>query len=262
MQTQTNDITTYIIIITCIFFVTALFMIFYVLLFLERKKRFVDEKKIMQQQFQQQLLKSQIETQEETITALGRELHDNVGQLLNSTKMLIGVTQRTITNTPETLTIADETLGKAIHELRGLSKSLSKEWLQQFNLIDNLKNEVNRINAANQIHVNLQVLHVITIASNKQIILFRIIQEALQNAIKHAQAKVIDIKFHQANHVFFINIVDDGIGMPISNAPSNGIGLINMQQRTNLLGGTIQWHADQNGTAVNIQLPIKSLEND
>jgi signal transduction histidine kinase len=66
-------------------------------LYNERKKKHIEEKEIMQQQFTNQLLQSQVETQEETLSALGKELHDNIGQLLNSTKLLIGVTQRTIT---------------------------------------------------------------------------------------------------------------------------------------------------------------------
>ena len=103
--------------------------------------------------------------------------------------MLLGITQRNLADIPETLTIAQETLGKAISELRSLSKSLDKEWLAQFDLIDNLATEINRINAGLILEIHFSHPGKLSLTVEKQIILFRIIQEALQNAIKHSEAQ-------------------------------------------------------------------------
>jgi len=212
----------------------------------------------MQQEFQQQILQSQIETQEETFALLGKELHDNVGQLLNSAKLLIGVTQRKLSDSPDTLAIADETLGKAINELRSLSKSLNKEWLEQFNFIDNLQAEIKRINAADSLQIHFSNTAPIPLKSDEQIILFRIVQEALQNAIKHAQANNITIQLTEENNLLTVIVEDDGKGFEEKEKVTSGVGLMNMKHRIKLLGGTIEWKSAGKGASVIICLPVKN----
>lgn len=259
MQEETNNIIQLVIAITVIFLIAAAFLILNVNIYNERKKKYIEEKKIMQQAFAQQLLQSQIETQEETFSVLGKELHDNIGQLLNSTKLLIGITQRKLTNYPDTLTIADETLGTAIKELRSLSKSLNKEWLQQFNLIDNLQTEIKRINASEALTIQFTHPNKLPFDSNEQMLLFRIVQEAIQNAIKHAQTTHISIEAKEGNNnQFFITIVNNGKGFATDSKKPNGVGMMNMQDRIKLLNGSINWQSSTlTGTTVTIQLPFK-----
>jgi signal transduction histidine kinase len=210
----------------------------------------------MQSNFEKTLLQSQIEVQEATFSALGKELHDNVGQLLSSTKMLLGVTERSLTTPPDTLITAQETLARAINELRSLSRSLTKEWLEQFNLIENLQAEVARNNSANDLQIFLSTPQILSVSPDKQIILFRIIQEALQNAIKHASAKNIAITITEDNTAITTIIKDDGSGFD-TNDDIKGMGLMNMKQRTQLLDGSITWQSNADeGTVINITLPV------
>lgn len=210
---------------------------------------------MMKKTFEDALLHSQIEVQEATFSVLAKELHDNVGQLLSSSKMLLGITQRNMTNTPLTLNIAEETLGKAIHELRSLSKSLDKEWLEQFDLIENLGTEIKRINAGLVLEIHFLHSGKLPLTVEEQIILFRIIQEALQNAIKHSDAKNIFIEIETTDENIIVNITDDGKGFePIFN---DGLGMRNMKHRTKLLGGNITWNIPEKGSSVTIQLPLK-----
>ena len=109
----------------------------------------------MENQFRQELLKSQLETQEYSFNQISQELHDNIGQLLSSTKLLLGIAAMELKEVPDPLKTAEQTVGKAIQDLRALSKSLSKEWLHQFNLVQNLEAEKERINAARNIEVEL-----------------------------------------------------------------------------------------------------------
>ncbi|MFY7898761.1 MAG: sensor histidine kinase [Chitinophagaceae bacterium] len=214
----------------------------------------------MQQTFAQQLLKAQIETQEETFHAIGRDLHDNIGQLLNSAKLLIGITQRQLNTTvPDTLHIADETLSNAIQELRNVSKSLNKDWLQQFNLIENLQSEVQRINATDTLQITFIHPKILPISSDKQVMLFRVIQEAVQNAIKHASATTIDIEISVSDNDVQIHIQDNGVGFNTASKKQSGVGLLNMKHRIQLLKGNIEWLSMLNGTKVQIALPINEL---
>ena len=243
------------IVASALFLLLTIFNIALVLIYQKRRHQHIKEMHILKQTFEQTLLQSQIEVQEATYSVLGKELHDNVGQLLSSTKMLLGVTERSLNNAPDTLMTAQETLGQAINELRSLSKSLNKEWLEQFNLIDNLQAEVARNNAAGDLQVFLSSPQTIFLSADKQIILFRIIQEALQNAIKHADPANIAINITENITAISVVIKDDGSGFEHA-ATHEGVGLLNMKQRTQLLNGTITWQSGLNkGTEITITIP-------
>jgi signal transduction histidine kinase len=234
----------------------TLFIVMLIMAYLRRDLKHLKEKESMEADFEKQLLQSQLETQEETLNQLSIEIHDNVGQLLNSTKLLIGLTQRAQTETSETLTLADETLAKAIQEIRSLSKALNKEWLQQFNFMENLEAEINRINAAKSLQLHLYKQGLIGLQPDKQIILFRIVQEVLQNAIKHAKAKNISISIIEEATSLSISVKDDGIGFNEENIIKS-VGILNIKQRTYLLKGKVQWlSSEQNGTLVTLQIPV------
>jgi len=223
----------------------------------KRQQKHFLEIETMNEAFEKQLMRSQIEVQEATLSVLGKELHDNIGQLLSSTKMLLGVTERKLVNPPDTLLIADETLGKAINELRSLSKSLDKEWLEQFNFIDNLTAEVSRVNASGDLSISFSHPVFLPLNAEKQIILFRIVQEAMQNALKHAQAKSIQVTVVEMLDTLVIRITDNGKGFNISDNKFNGVGINNIRNRTALLGGSVQWKSSiDEGTTILIQLPV------
>jgi signal transduction histidine kinase len=242
-----------------IFSILVFFIIIFLVLYQKRYYRYIRETQDLQNSFQREILKTQLETQEETFYQIGEEIHDNIGQLLSSTKLLLGITERSLHNVPDPLRTAQETLGKAIAELRSLSKSLNKEWLHQFNLIQNLETEIERISTANVIKVELQTnIKLLPLAPESQVMLFRIIQEAMHNSIKHANAKTIFIRI-EMNGLINVSIVDDGSGFQQTKKEMNGVGIINMKHRTNLLGGTIEWSpGEKNGTKVLIKLPFQN----
>lgn len=236
------------------------FLLFFFLKYRTRSNKFIKERETMKKAFEQTLLQSQVEVQEATFSVLSKELHDNVGQLLSSSKMLMGVAQRNLVNIPETLTIAEETLGKAINELRSLSKSLDKQWLEQFDLIDNLSAEIKRINSSLELKIHFSYSGKLALTPEEQIILFRIIQESLQNAIKHAEAKNISIEIETNAENIIIYISDDGKGFKQS--ANKGLGIRNMKHRAKLLGGNVTWTAPEKGTLITIRLPVKKLQDE
>jgi signal transduction histidine kinase len=236
----------------------TLFIVMLVMAYLKRDLKHLKEKETMEADFEKQLLQSQLETQEETLNQLSIEIHDNVGQLLNSTKLLIGLTQRALAESPDTLTMADDTLAKAIQELRSLSKSLNKEWLQQFNFIENLEAEINRIKTVKSLQIQLFRPATLSLKADVQIILFRIVQEILQNCMKHAQAKKIGIRIKEDSGQLTIDISDDGKGFDETTILKS-VGILNIKHRTRLLGGTVNWQSSvHNGTNVTIQLPVNT----
>ncbi len=219
--------------------------------------------KIKQKEFQEQLLQSQLEAQEYSFNQISKELHDNIGQLLSSTKMLLGIAEMELDKVPDTLRTAEHTLSKAIQDVRTLSKSLNKEWLHQFNLIENLEAEKERINAAQQIEAELKSdYEKLPLDAETQVMLFCIIQEALQNSIQHASPTHIAIQIKRANNNLKVSIDDDGSSFDIESVKKESIGLHNMEYRTQLLGGTVEWeNANERGMSTVITIPV-SMDNE
>lgn len=190
---EDKDIITAVVTVTAGFLLFAVFMIVYFLLFRRNKKQHRMEMEQSKKAYEAQLLQSQIEVQESTYRHIAKELHDNVGQLLSTTKMLIGVTELKLGHAPDTLNTASATLSKAIDELRMLSRSLDKEWLERFNFLENLQSEVERINSGEVIQASIACSTTINMKPEEQIILFRIVQEAVQNAVRHAHPSRLNI---------------------------------------------------------------------
>lgn len=246
---------------TLVLVLLAFFLLFFFIRYRTRKNQYIVERENLKKEFEQTLLQSQIEVQENTFAELSRELHDNIGQLLVSTKALISVTQLSQPKPSDTLQMAEETLGKTITELRSISKSLDKEWLKQFDFIDNLQNEVNRINAMQTLQISYSHPEKILLQPEEQIILFRIVQEALQNSVKHSEALCIDINISHSVSSLIVCIADDGKGFKEDPEMPSGLGLKNMKHRTQLLGGTIEWTPSAgNGSTVILKLPVKKSE--
>lgn len=243
-----------IVVVSAIFTLVASFVIAYILYFKKRKATLIAEKAKLAEAFQQQLLKAQLEVQETTYSTLAKELHDNIGQLLSTAKMLLGLTERNLENPPDTLLTANATIGEAIQGIRGLSKSIDRDWLEQFSFIDNLKGEIARINIGRKVTVTLVHTGTLFLTAEAQIILFRMVQEAIQNAIKHGNPVGIAIAVAGTDNNLNIKISDDGAGFDIQ-TQQEGMGLTNMKYRAQVIGGSIGWEsAPGKGTEVSINV--------
>lgn len=239
------------------FSIMVLFIIIFILFQQKRHHKYLREKIELEAKFNQELLKTQLETQEDTFYQIGEELHDNIGQLLSSARMLLGITERSLTEVPDTLRTADQTVAKAIQDVRMLSKSLNREWLHQFNLLENLKTEVFRINTAKTVNVTLHTqVTTLPLEPQSQVMLFRILQEAIHNSIKHAEATDVEISITVSTNIN-ISVSDNGKGFDFYENRKQGMGLMNMNHRTKLLKGKIDVSTIAGkGTNVNIQIPI------
>ncbi len=250
-----------VLIVSIILLMLSAGIVFAIIQYNSKQAAFRKEKKDMQAEFLSQLMQSQIEVQEATLSALGKELHDNIGQILSSTRLLLGITHRGGQASTETLELAEESLGKAIDELRSLSKSLDKEWLEQFDLVTNLETEVCRINAAQAFVVEFRYSGKLQSSPQEQIILFRIIQEALHNSIKHSGSRHILITIYTGLKETELSVSDDGNGFSEVSAPP-GLGIRNMKHRASLLGGSIRFESSSAGSSVYITIPSRESSHE
>jgi signal transduction histidine kinase len=243
-----------IILVACLFFLAvAVGIVVLFLLYQKRQLQFIHDKKELNNRFQRELLATKMEAQEETLAHVGRELHDNIQQLLGSAKNLMAAAG-TSPNPAYTREMADSTLAEAIAQVRALSKSLTTDWLEKFDLITHLKAEADRLGNRNFLNVELQYPEELVLAKDQQIMLFRMAQECMQNAIKHGKASELRIDLTLQQDHLRLRVIDNGQGFVV-HATAPGVGITNIRTRAQLLGGAAEWESTPTSTIVSIQIP-------
>lgn len=248
-----SKLNTALIIICGIVLLLIILLVFFVVLLRKRHNLFLKEKELMQARYEQVLLQSQLEIQEQAFTQISSEIHDNIGQLLS----LVRININTLRNQEdaEKIKFTDEILGKAIADLRHLSHNLHTDHIVKEGFTAAAQNLLNGLAQTKLYKTELSSTDDLSdLSDEKTLILFRIVQEAINNIVKHAQASSIKIEIQQTNSGRRINIIDDGIGM-ISKVDSKGLGLKNMVSRATIIGAnvSIQSRKDE-GTQVSIEL--------
>jgi len=245
--------------VTLLFLLLVCFMI--VLLMINRKKKLahIVEKQQMTADFEKQLLQSQLEIQEQSFSNLSREIHDNVGQVLSLVGMQLNILEQTDLLNRPVLDDARKSLDKALVDLRDLAKGLSTDRITRFSLVEDVAGEINRIGRTRFFTADLQVEgKERPINPERTLICFRIVQECLQNIIRHAAANKVSVLFQYGESALGIFIQDDGKGFNVHNALSrgSGLGLSNITKRAGMVGGSATIESTINeGTRINIHIP-------
>jgi len=212
---------------------------------------------------QNNLLKSQLEIQEQTFQNISREIHDNIGQKLTLAKLHLNTLDvKQINGHYIKVKNAIEMIGEAINDLSDISRSMSSELVLQNGLIKALEFEVSQLSKLGLYKINLFVsTNTVFLDAHTELVLFRIVQEALNNVIKHSFASVINISINFDNNELELQIKDDGTGFLQENNTEHGIGLGNMSKRAKMLGGecSISTGSGQ-GTIIMIKIPINDKE--
>jgi signal transduction histidine kinase len=208
-------------------------------------------------QYEQTILQSQLEIQEQTFKNISQEIHDNIGQVLSLAKLNLN----TIPNpeNAEKIALTEELLGKAIADLRDLSKSLNTEKITDIGICEAIKQELAVIEKASaHIKTTFFCEEEILLSNERTIITFRMMQEILNNIIKHAKATAVTINMAKSsNGIITIHIADNGIGFNPEKLKSTqtGIGLKSIQQRCRLINAECKIQsAPGSGTQVQIKL--------
>ncbi|WP_454804547.1 sensor histidine kinase [Mucilaginibacter phyllosphaerae] len=232
------DIKELVLIATCIFLLAPAFVVIYVSMYNKRKKRHIEEKALLELQFQQELLKAQVEIQEQTLNHISREIHDNVTQVLSFVKLNLAISAKATPQQAELkITESRNLVAQVINDLRDLSKSLSYDHIVQLGLVKTIEIEADRLNSSGIINITLAIGgNVRSLGEQRELVLFRIFQEALNNALKHSGAKQLKINLDYFDHLFNLTIQDNGVGFLTDTLPNGGSGLKNIVNRAALIG--------------------------
>lgn len=210
---------------------------------------------------QNALLQSQLEIQEQTFQNISREIHDNIGQKLTLAKLHLN------TFSPEhsAIQINDtvKIIGEVINDLSDLSHSMSSEIILNNGIIKALEYEENQLRKSGLYEVDFSVSgEPVYLDSNTELVLFRIVQEALNNIVKHASANSIEMHLHYNEELLTIEIRDNGKGFVFTDN-IKGTGLQNIKKRTALLNGEMMISSKPvGGTNLKIKIPLDGKESE
>jgi two-component system, NarL family, sensor kinase len=242
----------------------SFFLIWFVIMHRKNYNQYVQEKKLLQYQYQQELLRTQLEIHEQTLKTISQEIHDNIGQVLSLAKLNLNTMD--MEKQAELQGKIDDSrnlVSKAIHDLRHLSRSLNTESIAAIGLLKAVGNELEMLRKAGYDTFIETEGTFVKLEPQKELILFRIIQETLNNIIKHAEAKKIYVHAVYSTNDLRIVIRDDGKGMVMLPAENysgelNGIGIRNMESRASLIGAQLKISSvEGTGTEVSINVPLK-----
>ncbi len=258
---NSSEIGSVIVVGSIVVIILATFSLLFFFVLLSKKKKLDLEKELMQASYDKAILQSQLEIQEQTFTTISQEIHDNVGQILSLVKVQLNIMDESEVIDRPLLHDAQENISKAMTDLRDIAKGLSSELIRVVGLISTVEQEVQRINRSGITNSKVSVSgkeHILD--SQKQLILFRVIQECLQNIIKHAAASTVMIRFIFSEDDLCITVTDNGKGFNFQQAQPmhHGLGLQNIFKRVEMIGGNVEVNSVmQTGTTIQITIPYE-----
>jgi signal transduction histidine kinase len=243
--------------ITLAIFIIAVILFFYQ--WRRRKLSFDREKSEAERLYQEQLLQTRLDSRQQTMQFIGQEIHDSVGQRLTlasiyAKQMEPMVPGNQVNKLKEVAGIIDESLS----ELRMLSRSLASPELAEASLQAMLELEAKRVNATGLCQLVLQLdQQRLGLDPLKKHQLLRILQEFVQNSLRHSGCRVIRVDLYKKDHLMELVARDDGKGFEVS-SQAQGVGLYNMERRAAEIGAKYQISSIP-GTGTTLKLEIDDI---
>ncbi|NHE56886.1 sensor histidine kinase [Cyclobacterium plantarum] len=230
--------------------IMAVFIITIVVIHRQRQVKNRHKIQILKADYENTILNAEKEIREQTLYHVSQELHDNIGQLLSLTKLVL--------NNPDGSGLSEgkKLINQIIREVRSLSKSINRDYIRDVEFERFLMEELDRIEKSGYCATAFEKSGspVNVIDGDKKLVLIRMVQECLNNAIKHASPTLISIKLSMDEEKFLLTIEDDGVGFDASK-PSNGLGIKNLKSRIQAIEGQVEVRsAPQKGTHICISL--------
>lgn len=198
-----------------------------------------------------EVLLTELETRKHAFACLNDEIYRNIGQMMSSSRLLIGMTERKLPNPIQSLHTANEALGKAIEDLRNATKPLQDSWISRFSILENLEKDIvslNRLSEKTIIHFRYKEI-TLKLTHSEQMILYRIVSEALNISLNLGRDKSIILSLKTTSLTVTIQI-SNANWENMDNAADKII------YRTRLLRGEVSWKkTKRNGKLLIITLP-------
>ncbi|HEY6900375.1 MAG TPA: response regulator [Puia sp.] len=226
-------------------------------------ERIVLENELNEQRMskQRQITEAVIVAQEKERTEIGKELHDNVNQILGASNLSINTAMTDDEGRQELLERSTELVSRAINEIRKISKSLITPGLREIGLIESIEDIIDDMKVVAHdlaIELDLQNISEEQIEDRRKLALFRMVQEQLNNIVKHAKASRVLIRLSIEGEDIVLTIADNGVGFDVGRH-RKGVGITNIISRAEMFSGKVDIQsAPGDGTTLSVSLPIAS----
>ncbi|RZT00165.1 histidine kinase/DNA gyrase B/HSP90-like ATPase [Aquimarina brevivitae] len=206
------------------------------------------------------LLEAEMEIQSDTMQHIGQEIHDSVGQKLTLASLYLKQLPLDDFTTQQASPIQSVTdiIDNSLEELRQISKSLTQSNLKDKDLISLIEQLCNRVENLSKCKVAFVYDQEITLRNHTtKTVIYRIVQEFIQNSIKHAKCSLIEVKLTRFNHKHSLRLQlsDNGIGFDLGQDTAKGIGLENFKNRAAMIGAELQLNSQHNkGTQLTLDI--------
>lgn len=209
---------------------------------------------------QEQILRNTIKAIEKERKRIAQDLHDEVGAMLSVVKLNVGRIERK-SEEEKAKTLARETknyLDDVITQVRRISRALLPPSLEKLGLFYALKELANWVNKSDQLQIECwKSGEQFRFESQQELAIFRVVQELMNNAIKHANATLIKVNTRFSNNTLAISFSDNGKGFKIKEITSTGLGLKNLASRSKMAGASFKMKSvEGKGTTAIIYLEI------
>lgn len=208
---------------------------------------------------QRERITAEIRLLENERKRIATDLHDSLGPLLSTVKLNIGSVEVEDQRDKQVITKSSRYIDEIIASMRQISYDLLPNTLERKGLLEAIREFTDHLGHSALLEVNVYAVNPIQPHPDRDIHIFRIIQEIIHNTLKHAGAKKLDIGFSQDEKELLILIHDDGKGFNVEKAKdSMGLGLKSLEIRTDIMHGTINIRSNPGeGTHYYVRIPAR-----
>jgi signal transduction histidine kinase len=264
MQTPISEVSVLTVIIsTILLLMFSGVIVYFLFLYQSKRHKYQHEMFELKETYDKTLLESKVEIQEDILNHIARELHANVSHLASLINInLTGLLTHGDEETKETVTETKSLAKQLLTELKALCASLNTDHIMHIGFVSALNNELGRLIKLMKYQVKVTKMgNEYRLRPEHEIILFRLCQEILNNIVKYANARSIDVLLDYESDRFRFEIYDDGVGFDIDHAlgeaaVKQSTGLLNIKKRAKLINAevTIESVKDK-GTKFSFSIP-------
>ncbi|NQU87324.1 MAG: hypothetical protein HQ541_16345 [Mariniphaga sp.] len=235
-----SDIVLILVIGTMGMVILALGILFFFLTYQKRLQKQQLHLSRIKTEHQEKLLENTVVSQEKERKRFAADLHDEVGAMLSFIKLNLGRIQKKEGNSEitELATESKKHLDQVITQVRRITRDLSPPTLEKLGLVEAVNEFIGWVNKSDAIQIQLYIIGEKARFNPKyEVAVFRIIQELVNNSIKHSETPFISIKLKFNQDWMFLSVSDYGKGFDVEKATSKGLGLKNIESRTSIFKG-------------------------
>ncbi|WKZ59715.1 MAG: sensor histidine kinase [Cyclobacteriaceae bacterium] len=255
-QQALSDFTILFIFVTSGMLILAGGIVFFVLFYKKRMLEARLREQNLEVMYQQKMMEAALESQESERKRVAADLHDGIGAMLSAVRMNLGTLARTESVSAETIQPVKTMLDETIESVRKISRDLLPSTLEKFGLNVALKEMCERFQSLTDAGITYaEQGEAVPMEKSREIFVFRIVQELINNALKHANASAISVQVSWGTQLTIV-VTDNGKGFSADEQPK-GLGLFNMQNRARVLHGTFIIESNtSSGTKATLTVPL------